>query len=654
MPSTKKNYIVESMEDEEETEIFFGPQTTTELRQIQNQNQTSIVKIQSLCRRYLAKQHFKTLLSDLHTVTMKGTMSVEKRRQARAGGILDKSGETPRRGLSIRKWFHQKQQPKVTNRKVTKRYLQRLLYPFFQKPPPPPPPTTTHYSSSNSQMLVLVPLEQTDVQQTPMEPRMAMSEDTNGQAHRRQASADSNQSATSSKLSLFRQQIGSLLSVSSSSSSPLKQTAVPNVPKVTTEEISTDEEMGIAASLTKLTSPDKQPQEDPSDISMEDTSVTAPRTPIIALENEEELSHRLSLRLSADATSLSQAFTSMSPQTTIQPAEKEEIEEETPAMSRLRSLRSRRQNRPPSGQSQGELSTYNTRRRFKPTQATPSTNGKKTKPLGKMGALQLDRMTKLNTRRNSTYVTCKVIMEVEERDGDRPPSPSLVMQKKAQERRQSVSEMTGQKYNSIYSSEEEQEESEEDDDVVWPLQVDTYSLVNEEKGEEESDNPVASSDTITVQQQQPQEEETTKRKSIEVPVDDTQEDAGKKQCICKSVHWGTKSILQSAWILGLKPTMSATPLKPILIKRPPLEPEPPQKGKKKMAASNLRVVRVACIEYPNSTVPLDEDEEDLEEEEEDEDEEFIEQSPLDEILNEEEDEDEYVPLRRSTRVRNMK
>ncbi|KAJ2719912.1 CDC16 protein [Coemansia sp. Benny D115] len=145
-------------------------------------------------------------------------------------------------------------------------------------------------------------------------------------------------------------------------------------------------------------------------------------------------------------------------------------EQEDRISARLRSLRSRRlanNNNNNSGdklsetKSQSDPPALNTRR-FRATQTVagrsdgPSTTStaaqqKQKKPMTKMSSLQLDRMTKLNTRRNSTYMTCRIERYNVQREGSRPPSPSLIMQLKAQEKRDRLAD-AGKPHHSIYSS----------------------------------------------------------------------------------------------------------------------------------------------------------------------------------------------------------
>ncbi|KAJ1947718.1 hypothetical protein EC988_005391, partial [Linderina pennispora] len=114
--------------------------------------------------------------------------------------------------------------------------------------------------------------------------------------------------------------------------------------------------------------------------------------------------------------------------------EHQEEKEETPALARLRSLRARRLGQAVTASTASDPETSGSRR-FRATQTLPKAKHVGQKPLSKMGPLQLDRLTKLNTRRNSTYLTCKIEKYTVEKEGDRPPSPSSMMQERALLRR---------------------------------------------------------------------------------------------------------------------------------------------------------------------------------------------------------------------------
>ncbi|KAJ1808128.1 hypothetical protein LPJ75_004646, partial [Coemansia sp. RSA 2598] len=149
-----------------------------------------------------------------------------------------------------------------------------------------------------------------------------------------------------------------------------------------------------------------------------------------------------------------------------------EEDNENPIHARLRSLRSRRLNKP-AAETTAETTAAAAAaesasgRRFRATQtaARPESGSSKKKPITKMGPLQLDRLTKLNTRRNSTYMTCRIERYTVSKEGSRPPSPSLLMQLRAQERREALGI---DHYCSIYSSSSEcdSEETSDDEDAA--------------------------------------------------------------------------------------------------------------------------------------------------------------------------------------------
>ncbi|KAJ2346164.1 hypothetical protein GGF43_005044, partial [Coemansia sp. RSA 2618] len=338
--------------------------------------------------------------------------------------------------------------------------------------------------------------------------------------------------------------------------------------------------------------------------------------------------------------------------------------EENPAVERLRSLRSRRlrekeaalSKRPaamslPSKAPAEEDSLGAPGRRFRATQTAarrPNTGA-----LAAMGSLQLDRLTKLNTRRNATYMTCEIERVVVVRHGDRPPSPSLLMQERVQERR-IVAELDGEPYHSIYSSEEsgcESSSSSDDDDgggVIGAdsaVTVDTRPLSPEPDaavgalGPDAADLPalVASASTSSCD---------VKRKSFELassttttetkPADSSLASSSssllaspasgpsKKQCLWpRRVHWGTRSVLQATWLLGRSPPpmRAEGASKPILTRRLDASDEPvgpssatstagaKGSGKGRRQSRSLSVVKVSCFEYPDHMVDENYDEE---------------------------------------------
>ncbi|KAJ2716145.1 hypothetical protein H4R19_000815 [Coemansia spiralis] len=282
--------------------------------------------------------------------------------------------------------------------------------------------------------------------------------------------------------------------------------------------------------------------------------------------------------------------------------------------------------------------------------------------LPKMGALQLDRLTKLNTRRNATYMTCQIEKVVEVRGGERPPSPSLLMQMRAQERRVMAGLQTGNDYHSIYSdssaslsdsdnasSGPDEPPMAEDTRPLSPLlpaadmwgngdamsAADLPAMVSPPDAKRKSDE-VAESDWEDEQEAPPATTATAC-----APDDDGQ---GKRRCRepPRHVQWGVRSVLRAAWLQGRAqpPTTTAEVLPPILVRRAnepdllvPLPP-PPTSTRSKRAASKLAVVKVVTVEYPESTSQLPEDDSSS--------------SGIEDIPDESPDE-EYIPRRSARR-----
>ncbi|KAJ1915021.1 hypothetical protein GGI16_007772 [Coemansia sp. S142-1] len=344
----------------------------------------------------------------------------------------------------------------------------------------------------------------------------------------------------------------------------------------------TDDDSGIAASVTRLVA---KPVDEPIDELVADEST--------ATESTSHLSPRLSLRLSVDGTSLFSGPTALGLSafvTPLAPSPEEEEEEpaanptdsdDDPVRARLRSLRSRRLANPDT----------DTSRRFRATQS--ANRGAKTagKPLAKMGNLQLDRLTKLNTRRNSTYMACRIERFTVIREGDRPPSPSSAMLTRARERKKSEDNMSVD-----YSS----------DDCL----VDNRPITPPSESEEIVD---------------------VKRKSFDL-TDNSSTDVGaekKKHCRRSRVQWGSRSVLRATLLKSNTEMVGREPVKSILVNR--LESVEP----KTTEGSDLCIVRVACIEYPAHVSSTDESGDEEEEE-------FV------DAQEEEEEEEEYMP-RRSAR-----
>ncbi|KAJ2809625.1 hypothetical protein H4S07_003152 [Coemansia furcata] len=331
----------------------------------------------------------------------------------------------------------------------------------------------------------------------------------------------------------------------------------------------TDDDSGIAASVTKLTKPSES-AEDPTTPAESTDSAPAITS---------HLSPRLSLRLSVDGAALGlSAFVAPLPPS---PEEEEEEKEEKasgnddddddPVRARLRTLRTRRLANPSEASDGG--------RRFRATQSAKGKGGGGGgKPLAKMGNLQLDRLTKLNTRRNSTYMACRIERFTVVREGDRPPSPSSAMLARARERKK----------------------LKDDDD-----ENDEVSLLNDDSSDDDDMRPITPVSDVSID---------FKRKSVELAADDDARLAYgvlKKQC---RVHWGSRSILRAMW--AAEGAVSAP--KPILVNKEAVD------AKAEGPSPDLCVVRVACIEYPAHVSSEDEEEElAMDDDEEEEEEEYV-------------------------------
>ncbi|KAJ2745562.1 hypothetical protein GGI20_002049 [Coemansia sp. BCRC 34301] len=377
------------------------------------------------------------------------------------------------------------------------------------------------------------------------------------------------------------------------------------------QQSDTDDDSGIAASVTRL---------------------ATSNTDSVACVNQ--LSPRLSLRLSVDASGLftgsalglsafvaplapstipeeTEADTTTVPEKIPLPASdsdniEEEEEEEDPVRARLRSLRSRRL----ANNSAAEKPVAETnQRRFR---ATQSINGRAAsssrlgdRSLAKMGTLQLDRLTKLNTRRNATYMACRIERFPVICDGARPPSPSSAMLARAQERKK-LTEPTSDVDDESMSDEEYDEDYASEDhiaDDVRPITPDFSEDDVEYPSVPATDNPVAMPGTCGMASD-------IKRKSIEVA-----EDSSSSSCV--------------------SPAQRSESTGPILVNRDPPPSNPGQPSPSKSAVSDLCIVRVACIEYPSHI-----SDDDM----------FVDaaESQPESVSNPEDSPDEFVP-RRSTR-----
>ncbi|KAJ2771941.1 hypothetical protein IWQ57_001979, partial [Coemansia nantahalensis] len=314
-------------------------------------------------------------------------------------------------------------------------------------------------------------------------------------------------------------------------------------------------------------------------------------------------------------------------------------------------------------------------RRFRATQtagqrdtaAAAAKGSAASRKLPKMGALQLDRLTKLNTRRNSTYMTCQIERVVEVRAGERPPSPSLLMQVRAHERRLTAGLDTGNDYRSIYSDSSSDGYStcgdSEDDPAADPpaMAEDTCPLspLPATAAIDGSDawgvaaaSPAQSAGDVSAVEAAPD----AKRKSTELAGSDWEDvhemlgaeaasdDDGPGKRRCREprgrVRWGVRSVLRAPWLQGRAPPPAAALPPPILVRRANEEdllvplPPPPTTTRGKRQPSKLAVVKVVAIQYPESTGPnLGDDDND---------------DNIEDIPDESPDE-EYVPRRSSRR-----
>ncbi|KAJ2448231.1 hypothetical protein EV183_005536 [Coemansia sp. RSA 2336] len=346
------------------------------------------------------------------------------------------------------------------------------------------------------------------------------------------------------------------------------------------------------------------------------------------------------------------------PESVMEPLPEEAAAENQPMLERLRSLRSRRlRDREPSSlagkkpqvmaKAEERPAEASSQRRFRATQSVGQQRGggkggkrKDTGTLAAMGTLQLDRLTKLNTRRNATYMTCEIERVVVVKQGDRPPSPSMLMQEKAQERR-IMAELDGYSVHSIYSSSDESEHSDASEDTRMSdadvqLDVVTRPITPPELGDNTTslsaaDLPAAGlPELLSSSSSSLPGLSEVKRKSMEISApaeaaateDGAADNGNKKQCCrVRHVRWGTRSELQAKWLLGRKPA-EATATKPILVRsadpveeEPALQKPPPKGVKTRRQSRNLSVVKVTCFEYPDSSTNLIESDEDTSDEE---------------------------------------
>ncbi|KAJ1850097.1 hypothetical protein LPJ70_000007 [Coemansia sp. RSA 2708] len=336
-----------------------------------------------------------------------------------------------------------------------------------------------------------------------------------------------------------------------------------------------------------------------------------------------------------------------------------------PMMERLRSLRSRQREKEAASKKPAALAKADAGgRRFRATQTAAQRSAKKKGGglLGALGSLQLDRLTKLNTRRNSTYMTCEIELVVVTRHGDRPVSPSLLMQERTHERRITAELDSGATYHSIYSDSDSDPESDSDGAsdsdhsmlAAGDMYVETRPLSPEPEEPapalpEAADLPAAEAASTSSASLD------AKRKSADLasaalpsPPALAANAPSKKQCV-RRVQWGTRSVLQATWLQGRSPPAPARGApKPVLVRRPDDNPDAAAlaagaptstKGAKaaRRQSRNLTKVQVSSYQYPDS-IPddlLDDDEE------------------MEEIGAEPESDEEFIP-RRSTRSNRSK
>ncbi|KAJ2153730.1 hypothetical protein GGH16_005923 [Coemansia sp. RSA 560] len=256
-------------------------------------------------------------------------------------------------------------------------------------------------------------------------------------------------------------------------------------------------------------------------------------------------------------------------------------------------------------------------------------------------------------------MTCTIDRVVVERTGERPPSPSLLMQERVHERRIMMELDGGEPYHSIYSGSSDESSVSSDESLsvdedralcvdmrpLSPLFSDTEHAMALD-GADAADLPgiiSASSSSLSV---------SDTHRSVEltaVPVarvGTTASGPSKKQCVQRTrrVHWGTKSTLQDTWLVGRMPN-HVDSTRPILTRREPasssVDVTPPTSSrgtKSRRQSRNLSVVTVSCFEYPDHMV----------------DEPYEECTDPELSMEEYEpaDDDEFVPRRSSRKAKN--
>ncbi|KAJ1677123.1 hypothetical protein EV182_006829, partial [Spiromyces aspiralis] len=215
-----------------------------------------------------------------------------------------------------------------------------------------------------------------------------------------------------------------------------------------------------------------------------------------------------------------------------------------PIASRLRSLHSRRlgQQTPPPAAVNIQSASAIPRRNYQGLRR----NKGQIKKLTQLSSLQLDRLTKENTQKNSNYENCVINIQQIEKDIPRPVSPTEMLQVRSQD---GTLKNKWNKYEDEVKIDDLPFSSE--DEVDDKMVRDTPNL----------DSP--STSKFEAQLLQPREESSVKPQPMKI----------KSSAKPKAVRWGTRSLFKS-------PAPSADsekkrPVKSILIKRQPQTPDTP-------------------------------------------------------------------------------
>ncbi|KAJ2659271.1 hypothetical protein IWW48_003608 [Coemansia sp. RSA 1200] len=368
--------------------------------------------------------------------------------------------------------------------------------------------------------------------------------------------------------------------------------------------------------------------------------------------SDEVDSDRMSLDVIEDAQQQSEPHSSVSAkkeetmpkEPIVADSAREEEDMENPIHARLRSLRSRRLQQQQQQQEKersltmassasAEPASKGQKSKKKPEPTAASGGPAKKKPLSKMGPLQLDRLTKLNTRRNATYMTCKIELVVVQKDGERPPSPSLVMQEKAQLRRALRGpDNEAFEYHSIYSESSGDEDAEEAEEEgggdLRALVEHTCALTPPSSPYASADEAADGGDCAAAAAAAADVRRKPAAGRVRAGPDSAQQQqktsdesgANKKQCCRPRVRWGSRSVLQNTWLLGRKPDAENRPGKSILAVRSSsaaadsdteekngsiagggfVTTRAAKRSSKPPGGSVMNLIRVACIEYPDS------------------------------------------------------